>query len=46
MAYTTINPATGELLATFAEHTAVEVETALATASSTISDVFSTLAAA
>ena len=32
MAYTTINPATGEQLATFAEHTAVEVETALATA--------------
>ena len=32
MAYATINPATGEQLATFPEHTAVEVETALATA--------------
>jgi succinate-semialdehyde dehydrogenase / glutarate-semialdehyde dehydrogenase len=32
MAYATINPATGEQLATFPEHTAVEVEAALATA--------------
>jgi succinate-semialdehyde dehydrogenase/glutarate-semialdehyde dehydrogenase len=32
MAYDTINPATGEQLATFPEHTAVEVEAALTTA--------------
>jgi acyl-CoA reductase-like NAD-dependent aldehyde dehydrogenase len=32
MAYATINPATGEQLATFPRHTAVEVEAALTTA--------------
>ncbi|WP_165420242.1 aldehyde dehydrogenase family protein [Edaphobacter modestus] len=31
MAYATINPATGERLETFSEHTAVEVEAALTT---------------